>query len=339
MKEKKKNLYGILSLTAGLLLFFGILVITIFSLKTTGDCYTNLKNADLSQETESSLYYNDHLFASIGFGINILPNEAGNEARLSSFLSSSIREIDIRILNCCLLYSMMISVVLQYFLYSRYQSNRKKYFFAVCIAGIAPFAFFAAAVFCTQRAFGMPVVFPGSRERFLIAIGLLSVTAGNFVVGSVISAVRCKKLTAVLAVPVVFCLFIAGMNFEMHLYADSTVDSFAYFYDAHPEVKEDDFDGDLYYDEEKNVIFFNGAEYPPKSVDNPEYYTGLKRPGAFLFELADAYSGNGLLLTESITGENSIPLWAAAAYILKSAAWIALSFCLLRRHRTQDELR
>lgn len=333
MNERKKDRRGLLSLILGLLLLCGLLTVTVTSLKTTGECYAELKNADLSQEIEAAVYYEDHIYASIGFGISLLPEEAGNEARLSEFLSSSIRAIGIRIIACGLLYSMMVSAVLQFFLYSRFQDDRRKYFLASVIAGVAPFAAFAAAVWIAQGAYGLPVVFPDGHGWLLLAVGLASVIAGGCVIGAVLSAARRKRLTAALAVPVVFILFIIGMNLEMHLFTSPTESSFAYFYEAHGEALEEDYDGEVYYDGEKNAIILNGAEYPAETVDNPEYYSGLKRAGAFLPELACAYSGNGLLLIETAMDAVRLPLWAAIAYVLKSAAWTALAFGFIRRRQ------
>lgn len=330
MNGRKKDWFAALSLILGILLLCGILVITVSSLKTTGAGYTSLKGADLSRELESELAYDDHMFASIGFGILILPYETGKEARLASFLFSSVREIELRILACGLLYSMMVSAVLQYFAAVRI----RRHFPGVLIVSLAPFAVFAAAVLIAQRAFGLPAVFPDGHECFLLAVGLLSVTAGNCALSAVLSAVRLRKLAAILAVPAVLFLFIVGMNLECGLYTSPTLESFAYFNETHADALADDYAGECYYDEEKNAIILDGAEYPPETVDNPRYLTGWKRLCAFLFELADAYAGNGLLLAGSVVG--AIPLRTAAVYLLKAAAWIALACGFRKRRRNPD---
>lgn len=337
MKEQKKDRFEKISFISGILLLCVILIITISSLRTTGQCYTSLKNADLSQETESLLYYDDHMFAQIGFGISIIPSETGNEARLSSFLSSSVQEIYIRIISCGLLYSMMVSVALQYFIYSRYHSEIKKYFHGILIASVAPFAVFAAAVLISQSIFGLPAIFPEGRIWFLTAVCLLSIPAGNFVLSAVLSAVRHRKIAAVIALPVVLFLFIVSMNLECNLYTSPTVDSFKYFNETHAYALEDDYDGEFYYDKEKNVVILDGEEFPPEAFDNPNYYTGWKRLCASLFELVDAYSGNGLLLTESIV-DYPIPVWTIMLYIIKAALWIALSSHFMKRRCIQRRI-
>lgn len=345
MKEQKRNWIGNLSLILGLLVLCGILIITVVSMKTTGQCYTSLKDADLTQGIESTLYYYDHMLAQIGFGISIIPNEIGNEARLSSFLSSSIRAIDMRIIVCGLVYSMMVSVVLQYFLYSRYHNKRKKYSLGIVITSIASFAAFLITVLVSKRVFGIPYIFPNGHEWLFIIVGLLSVIAGNCALSAILSVVRHKKLAAVLAVPVVLCLFIVSMNLETHIYMSPTVESFDYLYETHADALEEDYDGEAYYDEEKNVLVLDGEEYPPETIDNPEYYTGWKRTGTFLFELADAYSGNGLLLTEAIIESLTpndgftMPFWVAMAYILKAGMWIAISFWLIKRRSIRNSVK
>lgn len=333
MKDQKTDRFGILSLIAGIALLCVILAVTVSSLKATGQRYSNLESTDLSRETESMLYYDDRMFAQIGFGISIIPDEPGNEARLSSFLSSSVHAIDMRIIGCGLLYSMMVSVVLQYFIYSRYHDGIKKYFRGILIASAAPFAAFAAAVLISKGAFGLPFIFPEGREWFLIIAGLLSSAAGSCVLGAVLSVLRRRKTAAVLSVPVVLFLFIAGMNLECRLYTSPTVDSFEYFNETHAYALADDYEGECYYDAEKNAVILDGAEYPPQTVDNPLYFTGWKRICAFLFELADAYSGNGLPLTDAVIEDTDIPLWVPAAYAVKAVMWIALSFLFLKRRR------
>lgn len=91
----------------------------------------------------------------------------------------------------------------------------------------------------------------------------------------------------------------------------------------------------LYYDEGKNAVILNGTEYPPEIVGNPEHYTGVVRAGAFLFELINAYSGNGLLMTDSII-DGPVPIWAEIAYAVKAVMWCFLSSRFIKRRRTRQ---
>lgn len=337
MKERKKDLFQALSLILGILLLCVIILITVISMKPTGQRYADLKETDISQGMESTISYSDHMFASIGFGISIIPDEAGGDARLASFLLSSVAAIELRIILCGLLYSMMVSVVLQYFIYGRYHSVRKTYFYGILISSVAPFAVFTVSVIISQIALGLPTVFPGGRESFLIALGLLSVIAGSFALNAVLYAVKHKKLAAVLLVPAVLFLYVVSMNLEFPLYTNPTVESFEYFNETHPAELEDDYEGECYYDEGKNVIILDGVEYPPQTVRNPNYYTGWKRPLAFLFELLYAFSGNGLLLAESSGLGIYIGFWTALAYVMKSAVWIVLSSHFVKRRSVRED--
>lgn len=339
MKEQKKDRLESISLISGILILCVILSFTVSAVKTAGQCYEGLKNTDLSRGTDSLLYYDDHLYGQLGFGITLMPNEPGGGERLASFLASSVREIDMWIISCGLLYSTVVSTVLQYFVYSRYHSDKKRHFIGVLTASAAPAAVYAAVVLISQKVFGLPAVFSDGRELLLIAAGLLSIMAGNCALGAVLSASRRKKLTAVLAVPAVMLLFIVSMNMECHLYTSPTEDSFDYFYEEHSGELPDDGESGFYYDKDKNVICLYGEEYPPETVVNPEYYTGWKRACAFLFELVDAYSGNGLMFTEKIIKDSSafISLRTAAAYIVKAAVWIVFLSFLPKRRRIREQ--
>ncbi len=67
-----------------------------------------------------------------------------------------------------------------------------------------------------------------------------------------------------------------GTGFEGRLYSSPTTDSFDYIaQEIKPHIYDKDFDGDVYYDEEKNVLILNGEEYEPRQVDNPDYLTGI----------------------------------------------------------------
>lgn len=338
MKKRKKDLFQSLSLILGILLTCGILFCTVSSMSTTGRCYAELKNADLSQEFEGTLYYSDRLYTSIGYGISVIPGEAGNEARLASFLSSSLLAINTRILSCGLLYSMMICVVLQYFLFARFQNERKKRFLGVAISSVAPYAVFTAAVLISEALFGLPILLPEGRVWLLIGLGLLSTAAGAFVLNAVLSAIRRKKLAAVLAIPAALILLIVSMNLESHLFLSPTEPSFDYFYLTHADALEEDYEGTCYYDESRDAILLDGVEYPPEYVENPRYYRGWKRACAGLFELVFAHSGTMLPIIEQIT-EFSLPLWAQTAYAVKAAAWIVLSVSLTKRRRMPEPVR
>lgn len=60
--------------------------------------YHAVMNLDLSADVRGSIVYDDHFYGQIGYGIEIDHSDSDNSARLSEFLSSSLRAIDKRII-------------------------------------------------------------------------------------------------------------------------------------------------------------------------------------------------------------------------------------------------
>lgn len=341
MKEKdKKKPTGVVSLIIGIILFCIILAATVPAVKELAESYLYIKNADLSQELEASFYYEDHLYASMGFGISIAPDEADKEVRRSDFLSDKLPLVDERIITCGILYAMMLGVIFQYYLNCKCHDSRKKYILGTAAATLVPFAAYLAAVLIAGKFFGVPFIFPRANGLLLAAVGLLSAVAGNSVLAALISTVRHKRFTAVAAVPIVFALVILGMNLEYHLYTGSTVKSFKYVSEVDSRLQDDNFDGAIFYNDKKDVLVVGETEYPPDLSDNPDYYTGLKRAGAYAAELIIPYSGSELLLTNYlviIETEDNIPSWTSAAYAVKAMLWIAGSCCWLKPRRKEEK--
>ena len=199
---------------------------------------------------------------------------------------------------------------------------------------MAPFVLYVITVLISQLVFGLPPMVLDGHAVLLTAIGLLSVAAGNCTLAALLTTKRGRKMIAVLAVPVVFALFIVGMNLAYHLYASSTIESFDYISTIDDRAQDEDFDGEYYYDAEKNVMVLEGTEYEPETIANPEHFTGWKQAGSYVFELLDPYAGNELCMVETIMDDTQIPLWVMIAYIVKAVMWGAISFGFMKRRCT-----
>ena len=123
---------------------------------------------------------------------------------------------------------------------------------------------------------------------------------------------------------------------EYGLIAPAEVPAFDYVYEQHSEILDEDYSGNAYYDEQKNVLIIDGEEYPPEMADNPDRLSGLKRALALVFELLFPWSGTGLYMV-SQAAEIQIPVLMIAAYILKAMLWILIPSAITGRRDEQTD--
>lgn len=325
MNNKLKNtinrLKGKVSFACAALIFAVVLIFTVRGIKNMSRDYNAVMNLDLSADARSSIVYDDHLYGQIGYGIEIDRRDSDNSARLSEFASSSLRAIDRRIISCNVTYTMLITAALAFWLYTEFGRNRGKHALSIFIAVFAVSAGLLAAVLITYAALRMPFCFPDAGEMPVLLVSIFAILGGSCFLGWMLRLFRFKRILSLAAVPLVMLLFMQGTVFEAGLFCSPEVPSFDYIaQEIEPRVYDSDFDGDVYYDEEKDVIVLNGAEYPPRQIQNPDYLTGTGRLTACIFEIISPYSGNGLFLlheTENITaGAAALSLYALKAVLL-----------------------
>ena len=335
MSENKKRIVGGLFLAAGILLFAAILLMSFLAAKSLQADYLALKNHDVSEDAVLTIGYDDRIYASIGAGIEIDSRDSRPGDRLSEFIASSLRSIDNRILSCGILYTMMTAAVLAYPLCRRFGQNKKRHVLSAALSVFILYAVFFAAVAVTHAAFRVPFRFPAGKELLLTAVSLLAVAGGSCFLAWLLRTVRRQILVSVVAVPVVFGLFLFGATSEGRLYCAPTVDSFDFLTEIDEHVLDEDYTGDVYYDEEKNVVVLNGTEYPPEQADNPDYLKGFERAGAYAFELLDPYGGNSLFLTHEQYANEGAGLVISPVllllYALKALAWVLLPLFLRKK--------
>lgn len=332
LKENKGKLIGRFLFAVGAIMIAVVMICTFFAVKGMNSDYNEIKNHDIGKDGSLSIRYDDHIYASIGSGIVIDHREEDVEGKKSSFLTSALKNIDNRIVSCTILYTMMTVTVSAYPLYRKFGKNKTVHTFSTIITTIILFAAFLLFAFACHRAFRLPFFFPTGKDAMIAAASLSAVIGGSCLLSLLIRTVRIKIITAFAAIPIVFLLFIFGTMIEGQLYSTPTVDSFDYIREVDEHVFDEDYDGEVYYDDEKNVVVLNGKEYGPQKVDNPEHLRGAARIGAYVFELISPYSGNGLfLIYEGITSTGSeltISPVISMLYILKAAALAALSLSL-----------
>ncbi|MBQ7687770.1 MAG: hypothetical protein IJT27_00995 [Clostridia bacterium] len=332
MKKINEKTIGKLLIAAGILFCVIVLAASFLAIRNLRADYLNLTQLDLSEDTSATISYDDRLYASMGAGIEIDHNDNDNESRLADFIENSLRSVDTRILSCGILYVMMFVTVFAFPLYIKFGRNRKKHVLITAGCVFLSYAFFLAAVYLMFLAFRIPFYFPQRIQWLLIAVALTAVTGGSCFLAWLLRMIRYKKITAVLAIPLVFLLFILSASFEGQLFSPQTVDSFAFVADMEEGVFDEDYEGEVYYDSEKNVLVLNGKEYEPEQIENPDSLHGAGRIGAYAFELLDPYSGNGLFLIYEAAEITVEPIFLIL-YTLKALAWIILPLCIQRKRK------
>lgn len=334
MKKERLNTWtATLLLCAALICFLIILFVSYNAVKNLASDYAALKNADLSKTVSGALMYNDGLYAQLAHGIETDPADPHVSETMNSFLQSSMRAIDIRIFNAGLIYMMALSVLSSFFIFLHCRENTKKHLLCTAASVIIPYLVFTAAIFAFHTMHGLPFYPPDTHGLFLLATGLLSLIAGGSFLAVLYRLIPYQKTIAILAFPLAFALFLFGMINEVGLYSTPAVESFAYVQEAEPQILEENYTGEAYYDDVKNVMVVEGKEYPPKLEENPGHYKGMKRTGAYVFEALDPWSGSFVYIVEEILKTDSllaepVSFFTGAAYIAKAAVWMILSLIL-----------
>ncbi len=287
------------------------------AVKTAGD-YRRIMDTDLSGGLNDTIVYSDGFYAMLGFGREIVPGEPEPQKARDEFLADSLSAINDRVSSACVLYSIMAAVLCALFISERRDDSKLKKGLLTAASVLCPFILIVLTYRITMRIQGVPNGITSFSHAAALAAGLICATGGCLIEGLILGKVKRKRLLAVIAVPAVFILFILSASMEGQLLAPAYVESFSYI--AETAGLEDA----VTYDEEKNVVIFNGKEYPPKSEPNPDHLSGAAAAAAAVLEMLDPWSGTGLPLAEEIT-DPAFPLWVDLLYAVKGVCLAFLS--------------
>lgn len=338
MKQDRINsVFAKLSFLAGVLCFCLVLYSAYRADRSLGEDCQRMKNADLSERFTDTVSYDDGLYAVIGFGVDLTPDMTEREQILSSWLNSSLAKINGRILSAGCVYTLGIGVLIAYGLYDFFGKKTHQHVFSIVVSLAGVYLLYVLSIVLFHTFSKVPFILPEAASIAFIAVGILSIIGGYCAVGLILRKIRFRKTAAVLMVPLVAALFLFGMVREYGLYNDAKLPSFDYLAEIDSTVFDEGYDGELYYDDEKGVIIWEGKEYAAEWIDNPEHYTGVKRAGALFLETADPFSGNSLSLIHD-DEEVQVPLTVSLLYVLKAALWILLP-CFLNSYAAKHRQR
>lgn len=321
---KKSDIISKILFTAAAAALAAVLFMTVTSVKEMSDGYQKIASDDLTDGFNGTIWYDDHLYAVLGYGSQITADDPDKQAAFDRFLSTSIRFIDERVYGASVLYTMMISTLI---LLQIHEGNGKRILktaLSVCVI----YAIILIAFILSCLLFRIPVYPPSLSSLTCLVISLLSLIGGNSAALLLMEKTRYRKVTAILIVPLIFILFLFTTALEAMLYSPVYVDSFAYLTDSLSEEQM----ADAYYDEDQNIIVYQGEGYGPEQILNEEHLTGAARIGALLLEAIDPYSGNAIEIVRQINGL-PMPFYAILFYTLKALIWIFLSMFMIDHRR------
>ena len=328
--EKARKAVGLILLCCGLALLVAVSAMTFSAVGRLAEDYRQFTEADLSEDFSAALLYDDRVYAQLAYGIEILSADPNKTEQLETFLDTAPAMIYDRILAGGVLYTMLAGAAGALFLYNRWGKSAKKHTAAILLYPLLLYAVFFAVVFAASAAHKIP--FPGlpGKAVAVLALCLSCVMAGECALGLLLRVIKYRMIIGLAAVPLAFALFIFGTGLEGRLFCAPYAESFSYIAETVPE----DYTGEFYYDEEKNVVVLDGQEYPPRQEPNEDCLTGAKKAGAIAFEALDPFSGNGIELIRE-DADLQIPVWALCLYTLKALGWIA-ACALIPAKRKED---
>ncbi len=318
--EKKKSILPVLSLLSGLVLLAVILWLFFSATGKLGQVYHAMWQAGTEgHDINGTLVYNDHLYAQMGMGTEIILQQSPDwNGELSAFMENALGQIEHRSFTAGILYTMMITTVMALFLHEHRISK---------IASVLGVYLIYGAVFTVSLLINkIPVFFPLS-SIVLIAVCLL-VVMGGLAFLDILLRSRYKNIIALIAIPAVFVLFIFGTALEGQFYAPQQIESFDYVYKMTDDLET----ADIYYDDQKNVMVYNGTEYPAEKIDNPEYISGIGRIAVIAGEAINPYAGNGLAMVSEVAGLE-IPLPAQILYGAKAILLLIVNALTGRKNK------
>ncbi len=287
--------------------------------RLSGD-YLALTETEFQAGDSAVLMYDDGLYAQMVRGIDLDETVADMRSTVDSFAREALPDLADRAYAAGVLYVMAACAAGALLICEQSRENSLKQVLLTVSAAAGSYLLFAAILKGAAAVYRVPFPLPSREASKMLVPSLLSVMGGSCALGLMLRKIKYKKTAAVLAIPLVFVLFLVGTGIEAGLYSPKTVSSFSYVVEL---VGEENMGG-YYYDEEKNAVVGNGQEFPPEIVPNPEHTVGAKRAAGLGLTVINPYSGNGLeLLRQELYA--GIPLWAVLLHIVKSVFWIGLA--------------
>ncbi|MBR6958024.1 MAG: hypothetical protein IKH73_06215, partial [Erysipelotrichaceae bacterium] len=232
MKNREKIL-GMISLTAGILFLAVMIFNSVMAVKGLAEEYQKVINYNGTEEVILSLSYDDGFYGSVGFGMTPEVGRQSVMTEVSLFARNSLKAIDRRIISCGITYTLFAVSLMGYGLYVAGKDDPKKQVLKTAVIVLIMFAVFMVTVITAHMILKVSFYAPDGFSLLLLETSLLSVIGGMCAVGLAIRNVRFHLMTAIIAVPLVFILFLFSTQFEFRLNVPDRIYPAEYPYDKH----------------------------------------------------------------------------------------------------------
>ena len=330
MIRKPVSKWGYVSFAAAVLVLILLLYLSLSAVRRLAEDLNRNHTTDPEQGFDAVLTYDDSLYAVVLYGQEILPGDPDHEDHLETFERSSLEKIGSRIFSAGAVYTLFVICVLTYYIYTASNNNTVLYAKSTSFFTVIIYIVYIFFVWIFHNAMRIPFYLPSWNDLFMVITGVLPIIGGTCAAGMLLRKIRFKKTAAVIIIPVILVLFLFSFALEFGLFEEEKIRSFDYVADLDSRILEDEYADQAYYDDEKDVLIFDGKEYPPEMLDNPDHLSGAARAGALLYELAFPYAGSSMPLVGQETGAE-IPFFIYLIYILKSFCWTFLPIYLKKK--------
>lgn len=163
MSEEKHILsfWRYISFAAAALILVIVLFLSFYAVRDLAADVESIRSAPVPEGFDAALCYDDRLYACLLFGEEILPDDPLAEQRIEALISTSLHHFCERIFAAGLMYTMVISCTLAYYIYTVSNNEIAKHAAYIVLSAFAVYALYIGSVGIMFTSFGAAVLFPG----------------------------------------------------------------------------------------------------------------------------------------------------------------------------------
>ncbi len=326
MKTKKMSALSRLLLAAAVIALLFVCYRLSSSFMQFGRDYQRLAKVDADNGFNETITYNDGMLITLGYGREIDASDPNGEKEKLRFLKDATSRSRMFCFAALPVYAMFVSALSLLFIHERFAEDRRKQIILTAAVSVFVSVLLMEVVYVSMFFAKLTAYLPNKPEALAVAAGIFAVAAGNCAVMLLLQKIRFKKTLALALMPFLLVTYLLCGAVENRLFVEDKVESFDYVY----AIAGDDIDS-MYYDEEKNVMVYDGKEYGPQMVVNLDALQQPVKTLAIGYEVINPYSGIFVDMAGFSTSRDlRIPV---SLYIMKALCWIGFPVFLIRKKK------
>ncbi|MBQ4254082.1 MAG: hypothetical protein II712_04555 [Erysipelotrichaceae bacterium] len=286
-----------------------------------GRDYQRLAKTDTSNGFNDTITYNDGMLIALGYGREIEAGDPDVEKEMIRFLKDATERTRMFSFAALGIYAMFISALSLLFIYESTRENKKKQIIITASVSFLVFVLLVDTVYVSMFFAKLTAYFPKHEEFLAVMATACAVIGGNCAFMALMRNIRFHRTLALVLIPFLAVTYLLCGAVENSLFVEPEVESFDYVY----EIAGDDVEA-MYYDDQKNVMVYDGREYEPQMVPNLDALQQPLKTAAIAHEIINPYSGIFINLARFNTSRDiSLP---EHLYILKALCWMIIPLFL-----------